>query len=50
METDEVNRIMQSVLKMFPVQEIQVNFVDWIEELPTDHWLRCTYEEAVLSA
>ena len=41
---------MQNVLQMFPVQEIQVNFVDWIEELPTDHWLRTEYEEAVLTA
>ncbi len=50
MEADDVNRIMQSVLKMFPVREIQVNFVEWIEELPTAHWLRCAYEEAVWSA
>ncbi len=50
MEVNEVNRIMQNVLQMFPVQEIQVNFVDWIEELPTDHWLRTEYEEAVLTA
>ncbi|NLM38001.1 MAG: stage IV sporulation protein A [Firmicutes bacterium] len=50
MEADDVNRIMHSVLKMFPVQEIQVNFADWIEELPADHWLRCAYEEAVITA
>jgi stage IV sporulation protein A len=50
MGEDEVNRMMQNVLKMFPVLEIQVNFVDWIEELPADHWLRCAYEEAVLTA
>jgi len=46
----EVNRIMQNVLKMFPVLEIQVNFVDWLEELPADHWLRSAYEEAVHAA
>lgn len=49
MEESEINLIVQEILKMFPVQEIQVNFADWIEELPADHWLRSEYEEAVFN-
>ena len=50
MEQTDINRIIQDVLKMFPVQEIQIDFADWIEELQPEHWLRNKYEEAVLAA
>jgi stage IV sporulation protein A len=50
MEQSDVNLIIQSILEMFPVQEIQVEFADWIEELHHQHWLRSTYEEAVFAA
>ncbi|NLW57103.1 MAG: stage IV sporulation protein A [Firmicutes bacterium] len=50
MEESAVVQIIQELLKMFPVQEIQINFADWIEELPADHWLRREYEEAVFNA
>src|SRR5690554_5672771 len=46
----EITNIIQAILRMFPVQEIQVNFPSWVEELPGEHWLRKGYEEAVFSA
>ncbi len=50
MEEAAVQQIVQELLTMFPVQEIRVNFADWIEELPAGHWLRREYEEAVFNA
>ncbi|HHU50625.1 MAG TPA: stage IV sporulation protein A [Firmicutes bacterium] len=46
----EITQIMHEVLRMFPVQEVQVNFPSWVEELPSEHWLRSGYEEAVFTA
>lgn len=50
MEAKEINRIVQGILHMFPVQEIQFDFPIWVEELSGDFWLRNQYEEAIFSA
>lgn len=50
MEQNDVAQIIQEILKMFPVQEIRINFPAWLEELALGHWLRETYERAVFSA
>lgn len=50
MGNEDINRIVQEILRMFPVQEIQVNFPAWVEELPAGHWLREGYEQAVYAA
>jgi stage IV sporulation protein A len=46
----QVERIIQELLYMFPVQEIRVDFPRWIEELGMEHALRSRFESAVLVA
>jgi len=50
MGIQEINRVVQEILRMFPVQEIQFALPLWVEELAGDFWLRRQYEEAIFSA
>lgn len=34
-----LDRILEEVLKEFPVREVQVELPEWVEALPEDHWL-----------
>ncbi len=36
----EINKILSEVLYEFPIKEVQINYPNWINTLPTDHWLR----------
>ena len=47
MGAEETAGVLGEVLSMFPVQEIQVNLAQWVEELESDHWLRKHLEDAV---
>jgi stage IV sporulation protein A len=47
---NQVDRIIQELLYMFPVQEIRVDFPRWIEELGVEHPLRYRFEAAILAA
>ena len=35
---------------MFPVQEIKIDFPNWVEELDPNHWLRSRFESSVYAA
>lgn len=50
MGAEETAGVLGEVLSMFPVQEIQVNLPQWVEELDTEHWLRKHLEDAVYKA
>ena len=50
MEEQEIGRIVQEILRMFPVREIQFAIPAWVEELSEEFWLRSHYEQAVFSA
>ncbi|WP_058485526.1 stage IV sporulation protein A [Defluviitalea phaphyphila] len=40
LKDDDINKIMESVLYEFPVQEIQFILPKWIEALDKNHWLK----------
>lgn len=40
LKMEDVNRIMETVLYEFPIQEIQFVFPKWVEALDTDHWMK----------
>jgi len=49
---DDIVHLMEQVLYEFPVSDIQFQLVDWVDALPTTHWLRkqmdaATEEEAM---
>ncbi|MBO8168358.1 MAG: stage IV sporulation protein A [Thermoanaerobacteraceae bacterium] len=47
MSYDDVYRVLEEALYEFPVNQINVNLPQWIEELNGDHWLRHEFENAV---
>ena len=40
LKQEDVNRIFESILKEFPVKEIDFNTPAWTQVLPSKHWLR----------
>jgi len=40
LKQEDVNRIFESILKEFPVEEIDFNTPAWTQVLPSKHWLR----------
>ncbi|HHV72055.1 MAG TPA: stage IV sporulation protein A [Clostridia bacterium] len=44
---EDIFAILEEVLYEFPVREINFNLPRWVDELPTDHWLRQEYTEAI---
>jgi stage IV sporulation protein A len=47
---NQVERIIQELLFMFPLQEIRVDFPRWIEELGMENALRYRFETAIFAA
>lgn len=47
LKKDDVNRIMTSILSVFPVSEIDFYMPKWAEMLPDDHWLKVDLIESV---
>ncbi len=50
MSTDDVYRVLEEALYEFPVNEINVNLPQWLEELHGEHWLRFDLENVVTDA
>jgi stage IV sporulation protein A len=44
---EDINRIMETILYEFPIQEIQFNLPKWIETLDHEHWLKEQMIQAV---
>lgn len=47
LKKDDINRIMSSILSVFPVSEIDFFMPKWAEMLPDDHWLKVDLIESV---
>ncbi|MBX5476312.1 MAG: stage IV sporulation protein A [Clostridia bacterium] len=45
-----LHRILEQALFEFPVKEVDVHLPQWVEELPSDHWLRRSLDHAVATA
>jgi len=46
MTQTDILDLLREVLYEFPVREINFRFPRWVEELPTNHWLRQQFEDA----
>lgn len=40
MREDDIGNVFQTVLREFPVSEINIDFPEWIEKLEAKHWLK----------
>ena len=40
LKKDDINRIMENILSVFPITEIDFYMPKWAEMLPADHWLK----------
>ncbi len=40
LKKDDITKIMENILSVFPVTEISFYLPKWVEMLPTDHWLK----------
>lgn len=47
LKKDDITRIMESILSVFPVTELDFYLPKWVEMLPSDHWLKQDLIEAV---
>jgi stage IV sporulation protein A len=47
---DDIDALLERLLYEFPVQEVGVELPDWVATLPTSHWLRQRFDQAVLAA
>lgn len=47
MSEADILDLLHEVLFEFPVREISIKLPDWVEELPSDHWLRKQYLQAI---
>ncbi len=47
---EDIEMIMEHLLYEFPVQEVQVDLPDWVEELQAEHWLKVGFEESIEGA
>ncbi|MCY0898338.1 MAG: stage IV sporulation protein A [Firmicutes bacterium] len=43
---DDITRVLEQVLYEFPVADIQFQLVDWVDALPSTHWLKKQIELA----
>jgi stage IV sporulation protein A len=50
MTQDDILGILQEALYEFPVQEVNANLPQWIEELDLGHWLRSDLDQAIQDA
>lgn len=48
--SDDISRILQSVLYQFPISEIAVDIPRWITTLDKNHWLRKQLNSSILEA
>ncbi|OPJ59108.1 stage IV sporulation protein A [Clostridium oryzae] len=47
MGQQQVNDVFKRVLKEFPIREINIDMPEWIEKLPTSHWLKMSFLNVV---
>jgi stage IV sporulation protein A len=47
LKKDDINRIMENLVSVFPVTELDFYMPKWAEMLPHDHWLKVDLIEAV---
>ena len=47
LNSDDINRILESVLFEFPLKEIGINIPDWVDVLPQEHHLKKTIYDCV---
>ena len=47
MSYEDMQKLLMEMLYEFPVTEVNIDLPRWIEELGTDHWLRCRFEDEV---
>ncbi len=47
MSSEDVYGVLEEALYEFPVNQIDINLPQWIEELAGDHWLRHAFEDAI---
>ncbi len=47
---EDIEMIMEQALYEFPVKEVNINLPLWVDELPSDYWLREEFEEVMSSA
>ena len=40
LKKDDINKIMENILNVFPVTEVDFYMPKWVEMLPADHWLK----------
>ncbi len=40
LKKDDINRIMENILSVFPITEVDFYMPKWAEMLPADHWLK----------
>lgn len=43
MNKDDIDKVLNRVLKEFPVKEINIDMPTWLENLECDHWLKRNY-------
>lgn len=43
----DIEKILEEILYEFPVNEVNVNLPQWVEELEAKHWLREKFEDSV---
>lgn len=43
MREEDITNVFKTVLKEFPVKEINIDMPEWIEKLSKDHWLKLDY-------
>lgn len=47
MTEEHIKGIFSTVLKEFPIQEIDINLPSWIENLKPEHWLKINFMEVI---
>jgi len=49
LKKDDITRIMENILSVFPVTQLDFYLPKWVETLPADHWLKQDLIESVRS-
>ncbi len=47
LKESDIKKILSQILYEFPIKEIRVNFPNWINSLPLEHWLRSNIIDCV---
>lgn len=47
---EDITNVLEQVLYEFPVSEIQFEMVDWVDALPSSHWLKNQFDNATQEA